>query len=63
MLLAMRELRGVRLVRQLIAESTVPAPACCFDIGMAGERSWIGIYSGIAPFTFMAEGATAQARQ
>ena len=40
MLLAMRELRGVRLVRQLIAESMVPAPACCLDIGMAGERSW-----------------------
>ena len=30
-----------------IAESAEPAPACCLDIEMAGERSWDKMNSGV----------------
>ena len=30
-----------------IVESTEPAPACCLDIEIAGERSWIEANVGV----------------
>ena len=31
-----------------IAESTEPAPACCLDIEMAGEQSWLEVNAYVA---------------